>query len=355
MAHHLLFAGSYTRPEPHVPSARGQGIAAFDFDADAGTLHPLGVHTGPANPTFLAAHPNGRFLYAVSEVEAGVLSAFEVGSGGALKALNAQPTEGGAPVQVSLDPQGRFAYAVNYAGGAAITAFPVLPDGSLGPRAAAAEHAGGGPNPGRQAGPHPHGVQVSPDGRHVYVCDLGTDEVVTYAPPEGQPSPRRLNALRLPPGSGPRHLTLHPSGRFAYAALELGSGVAALNRDPESGALIVRQRVPAQPRAYTGENAPAEVLLSADGRFVYVSTRGHDGVAVFGVNGGTGELTNLAFVPTLGKTPRSCVLSPNEEHVLAANQDSSTITVFRRDARTGGLSGGTIFPCPTPASLCFVP
>lgn len=355
MAHHLLFVGSYTRPEPHVPHAQGRGIAALDFDTDAGTLRPLAVHAGPANPTFLAAHPDGKTLYAVGEVENGTLSAFEVGSQGALRPLGAQPTEGGAPVQVDLGASGRFAYAVNYAGGKSIVAFPILPDGSLGPRAAAAEHVGKGPNAARQEGPHPHGVQVSPDGRHVYVCDLGTDEVVTYAAPSADGALRRLNALRLPPGGGPRHLTLHPSGRFAYAALELGSAVAALGRDAESGALDLRQVLPAQPQDYAGENAPAEVLVSADGRFVYVTNRGHDSVAVFAADGESGALTNLAFVRALGKTPRSAVLSPDGGHLLVANQDSSTIAVFRRDAGTGELSGGVTFACSTPAGLCFLP
>ena len=355
MAHHRLFAGCYTEPAPHAPDAEGRGISAYDFDADTGTLHPLGLAAPISNPSFLAAHPSGRALYAVSEVAAGRLSAFEVSPQPAvLRPLGTYPTEGAAPAHLGLDPHGRCVYAVNYAGGAAVVAFLTRPDGSLGPRAAA-EHAGGGPNPARQAGPHPHGVQVSPDGRHVYVCDLGTDEVVTYAPPEGKPALRRLNGLRLPPGGGPRHLAFEPSGHFAYAALELSAQVAALGRDPQDGALTLLQTVSVRPEPYAGESWPAEVLVSADGAFVYVTNRGPDSVAIFQVRPETGELTRLGDVPTLGKTPRGAAFSPGETHLLVANQDSSTVAVFRRDARTGGLSGGATFACPTPTDLCFVP
>lgn len=349
-----LFVGSYTEVLPHAPHARGEGIYALDFFPNEGTLSAPRLTARATNPSFLAVHPDGQSLYAVSETDPGQLLAFRGQEDSRLRALNARSTEGGAPVSVGLDPQGRRVFAVNYAGGAAVIAFGLEEQGQLGEALASAQHHGHGPNARRQDGPHPHSLSVSPDGRHAYVMDLGTDEAVAYDLAPGRLL-RRLHSAAFPPGSGPRHLAWHPGGAFAFVTLELGSGVAALRRDPATGELHLLGVTPAQPLTFAGENAPAEVMVSPDGRFVYVSNRGYDSVAVFAFDPVGGALSPVQYVPSGGNTPRGAALTPDAAHLLVANQDSSNIVVFRRDAPSGRLSALGVFPCPTPTSLAFVP
>lgn len=348
-----LFVGSYTQPLPHAPHANGQGVYALDFDAEHGTLSEARLAAHATNPSFLAAHPNGRSLYAASETGEGQLLAFRVGQNGDLTLLNARETEGRSPAHVSVDPEGRFVFAVNYGGTPSALAFPVKQDGALGEAAARAQHEGGGPNRERQDGPHPHSLRASPDGRHVYAMDLGTDEVVTY-----DHGPHnflgRLRAAHLPSGGGPRHIAFHPHGTFAFVTLELSSAVAVLRRDPASGELTLLSSARTQSADFQGENAPAEVLVSPDGRFVYVTNRGQDNLAVFALHP-DGSLEVAQHVSTEGHTPRGAALTPDGTHLIAANQDSATLAVFERDAATGQLQLAGVFACPTPTSVCFLP
>ena len=341
-----LLVGAYTQPEPHAPDANGRGISLFHFDPAGGGLEERSLAAELPNPSFLAAHPNGRAVYALSELEAGRLSAFGVGPQG-LSPLNSRSTEGSAPAHVSVDPLGRFVFAANYASGASVALFPILPDGSLGPLAASARHQGHGPVEDRQDGPHAHCVCPAPDGRHLYAADLGTDEVVVYAVNDVAPQLTQLGELRLPPGSGPRHLSVHPDGRTAYLTLELSGQLAVLGRDPASGGLDLRQLLPTGP-------LPADPAVSPDGRFVYAASRGDNRISAFTVTPDTGELSPLETVPALGRTPRSAALSPDGAFLLAANQDSDTVAVYRRDAQSGRLTDGRTVDCPTPTCFCFL-
>lgn len=343
---HLL-VGTYTRPEPHAPHARGEGLRWMTFEG--GDLRPGGVAARPVNPSFVAVHPGGRVVYAVSERMDGTVHSYRITEPGrALEPLGVQSTHGAAPAHVSVAPDGHTLFAVNYVSGASVLAYPLAPDGRPSGEPWTATHAGHGKDAARQEGPHAHCARPSPDGRHLYVADLGTDEVVVY-----EAALTRLQALALPPGSGPRHLGFGPDGAVGFISLELTSELAVVRRDPASGLLTLTQVCPTFSGASLGANLTAEVLVSPCGRFVYVSNRGRDTVAVFGWNGERAGL--LTETPTLGRTPRGMVLSPGGTHLLIANQDSDNVTVYARDADTGQLEGARTVPCPTPTSLCFVP
>lgn len=361
-----LFVGSYTSPLPHAPEAQGRGIYGLSLDLETGQLSPAHLLAELAQPSFLAAHPRLPVLYAVSEAQSGQLSAEELEPGGAVQQLGQRFTQGDSPVHVSVDALGRWALTVNYAGGVSVLAYPLGEDGRLEPCAASAQHHGHGPHPQRQAGPHPHSVTPSPDARHAYVADLGTDEVVAYDLAPGALL-TRLGSLRLPPGSGPRHLAFQPAGELAFLTLELSASLAALRLEPESGRLDLLGVYPARPADAAGEASPAEVLVSACGQFVYVSNRGQvnqgqanqdqaavpSSLSVFGVGAHGADLRLLQHLLLPGRTPRSCVLSPDGAWLLVANQDSSSITVLSRNAASGQLRLTETVACPTPTSLCF--
>ena len=340
-----FFVGSYTRPLPHAPEAQGRGIYGLELDLKTGQLSPAHLLAELTQPSFLAAHPRLPVLYAVSEAQQGQLSAERVQPGGALRQLSQRSTQGDAPVHVSVDALGRWALTVNYAGGVSVVAYPLGESGQLEPCAASAQHHGHGPNLQRQTGPHPHSVTPSPDARHAYVADLGTDEVVGYDLAPGSLL-TRLGRLRLPPGSGPRHLAFHPAGELAFLTLELSSSLAALRREPASGRLNLLGLYPARPVNAAGQASPAEVLVSACGQFVYISNRGQSNqgqaaalssLSVFGVGSHGAELSLLQHLLLPGRTPRSCALSPDGAWLLVANQDSLSITVLSRDAASGQL------------------
>ena len=348
MSTQRFFVGSYTSPLPHAPQASGQGIYRLELNTETGQLSSPALVAELEQPSFAWVH--NSVLYAVSEIDKGQFSAYHVEENGSLSLLGRRSSEGESPVDAAVSAH--HALCVNYSSGAALTAFPLAKDGRLENVAATAFHQGHGPNTQRQDGPHPHSVTLSPDNRHAYVADLGTDEVVVYdlAP---DALLKRLNQVSLPPGSGPRSLAFEPSGAFAFLSLELANGLALLRRGTGSGELQFLNSSPTTPTDFKGDNAPSAVRVSLDGRFVYVANRGHGSVAVFEFDSASSSLSIVQHALTLGHTPRGLALSTDGAWLLAPNQDSSTITVFRRDTEMGRLHPIGTFPCPTPTSVCF--
>ncbi len=342
----LAFVGSLTEPCPYAPQARGVGITVFDFDPETGVLRELSRTGAIVNPSFLSLHPRLPVLYATSEVygwNEGTVSAYRIDTeAGKLTYLNKQPTLGSVAAQSSLDAEGRFLFLVNYRmgepddlPGQSVAVFPVREDGSLMPPCASAVHSGSGPDADRQEGPHPHCVLVSPDGHHAVATDLGTDEMVVYQL-DGSGKLERTTALSLRPGTGPRHMAWHPAGRILYVNGELDQTVSALEWN--AGTLRHLHTVATLPAGFVGVNHTADVHVSPDGRFVYCSNRGHDSVAVFETSRDGSALQPRGQVLTGGATPRSFCLDPSGGFLIAANQNSDSLTVFRRDAATGALT-----------------
>ena len=216
---YLFYVGTYTEE-----GSKSKGVYAYRFDSGTGQITALGLAAETTNPSFVALHPNGRFLYAVNEVQnyngpnSGGVSAFSIDrSTGKLTLLNEVPSRGADPCYITLDKTGKYVLVANYTGGS-IAAFPVHEDGKLGDASAFVQHTGHGTNPERQEKAHAHSIDLSPDNRFAMVDDLGLDELLVYKfdSSNGYLTPNDPPFAKLDAGAGPRHFALSPSGKFAY-------------------------------------------------------------------------------------------------------------------------------------------
>ncbi|HWN08648.1 MAG TPA: lactonase family protein [Pyrinomonadaceae bacterium] len=351
----LVYVGTYT-------SGRSEGIYLYRLNPSSGELKHVATTKDVKDPSYLTLAPNRRYLYAVNELEefagkkSGALSAFAVNQRtGELRLLNQQPSLGGAPCYVVVDRTGRFVLVANYSGGN-VAVLPVRRDGSLGEPIDVQQNEGSSINTERQQGPHAHCIELDPTNRFAYVCDLGADKIMIFRFDRRQ---GKLTAGKTPwvpakPGAGPRHLTFHPSGKYAYVLNELNATVTAFAHDRVHGNLSEVQTVPTLPREPTAADTGADIHVSPDGRFLYCSNRGHDSIAGFMINPRNGKLDFIAHEPTGGKTPRNFVIDPTGAFLLVANQRSDNIVTFRRDRKTGRLTpAGHVAEAPSPVCLKF--
>ncbi|HEX7308574.1 lactonase family protein [Lentzea sp.] len=332
-----VFFGAYT-----TWSGGAKGIGVGTYDTATGQLAQTGVIAGVVNPSFVVESRDGRFLYAVNENSQGEVTAIDAAT---LKVINKQATGGADPCHLTLDPSGKFLITADYSSGS-LSVFGVNTDGSLGARTQKVQHKGSGPDRDRQAGPHAHHVVFDPAGKYAAAVDLGADSVFFYS---FTGRLQLVSTAKLAPGAGPRHIAFHPNGRTAYVANELDSTIVACAY--ADGKLTPGQVLKTAPPA-TERNYPAEVLVSADGKFVYLSNRGHDSVAQFAVDGA--GLTLVGTTPVGGKYPRHVVFDPTGSFLFAANQNSSLVTSFAVDRSTGRLTpSGT--PLKTEIPVCVLP
>ncbi|MBZ5679010.1 MAG: lactonase family protein [Acidobacteriia bacterium] len=355
---YIVYVGTYTEH-----GTNSKGIYAYRFDSETVRLTPLGVVAETVNPSFVAVHPNRRFLYAVNEVtnyksqSSGAISAFAIDRAtGKLTLLNEVPSRGADPCYVTLDKTGKYVLVANYTGGN-VAVFPVLDDGRLGDASAFVQHSGHGPDPERQEGPHAHSIDLSPDNHYALVDDLGLDELLVYHfdSAKGSLTPNDPKFAKLKDGAGPRHFAFHPNGKFAYVISELQSTVTVFTYDAAKGVLQSLQTISTLPKEFSGHNDDAEVQVHPSGRFLYASNRGHDSIAVFAIDEHKGTLTVVQDVPTQGKTPRNFEIDPTGSLLFAANQESNSIVVFRIDAKSGKLTPtGQVLDVPAPVCVKFL-
>jgi 6-phosphogluconolactonase len=338
-----VYVGTYT-------DGTSRGIYRMTFDPSTGSLSEPILAVETKNPSFLALHPSGRFLYAVGEVSSfegaktGAASAFAVDPRtGDLALLNQQASEGTGPCHLVVDKAGKNVLVANYGGGT-VAVLPVDADGRLRKASSVRVHEGSGPNKGRQEKPHAHGITLDAAERFAFSPDLGADRVFVYRFDADRGTLEPHGAAPVDPGSGPRHLAFHPSGKFAYAINELLSTVTAFSYDAEKGALAAIQTITTLPAGFSGTSWTAEAEVSRDGRFLYGSNRGDDSLAVFAVEASTGRLTATGHAPAGGKYPRHFTIDPTGRFILAGHQNSGTVAVLRLDPATGmpALSGATV-------------
>lgn len=330
-----------------------KGIYTGVLDTHTGALGGIELAAEAGNPTFLALAPGGKFLYAALEAQGGAVGAFAVGDGGKLQALNTAPSGGNGACHVSVDSAGRHALVANYGGGN-ISCLAIQPDGSLGASTAFVQFSGSGPHPGRQQKSYAHAIYTDPEDKFAYACDLGADKIWTFRYDNGKLTPTDPPAGLVPPGGGPRHLALHPNGRFAYANNEMGLSVTAFARDPENGTLAAIQTVPTSEKL-TGP-APgvttSEILCHPSGKWLYVSSRGDDIIAVYSI-GQDGKLTLIENAPAGVQVPRGMSLDPSGQWLLVAGQKDNRLNTLKVDQATGKLSP-TSQSAEVPAPVCVI-
>jgi 6-phosphogluconolactonase len=338
----IVYFGTYT-------GGKSKGIYVSIL-SESGRLSAPELAVETSNPSFLAVHPSGRFLYAVNEDDDGSASAFSIDDAShRLRLLNRTSSKGAGPCYISLDRTGRHLLIANYGGGS-VTVIPVNADGTIAPASAFVKH------PGDSA--HAHSIDVDSSNRHAIAADLGLDRVFVY---RFDPLKGMLGSdpsfVSLDPGAGPRHVALHPLGRFAYVLNELTLTITALSYDPERGALSAIRTVSSLPEgvAVTKDFSGAEILIHPGGRFLYASNRGHDTIGVFAISESDGTLHPVEHVSTGGKTPRGFGIDPSGKYLLAGNQDSDTVVVFQIDSSTGRLTPtGQKVEVGSPVAVSFV-
>lgn len=336
-AEFLMYVGTYTRET-------SAGIYAFRFNPSSGTLEELGLVAKVRDPSFLALHPSGRYLYATNETDdydsdgSGAVSSFAIDPDtGSLRLLNQVSSKGGWPCHLSVDASGRMVIVANYKGGS-IAAFPIDKDGTLGEASSFFQHVGRSIH-NRQEQAHAHSADFSLDNRFAFFSDLGLDQVKVYRADAETAKlvPNEPPYIAVAPGSGPRHFAQHPSGRFAYGLNELASTVSVYSFDTDIGTLTTIQTISTLPPTITDENYTAEIYVHPSGKFVYASNRGDDTITVFQVDTSNGKLERSGRFPTLGAWPRNFAIDPTGGYLLVANQNTDSIAIFQIDQASGAL------------------
>lgn len=330
-ADYYLYVGTYTRKT-------SEGIYVYRFNTQTGDFAPVSVAKGVSNPSFLAITANKRFLYAVGGSGGDTARAFAIDKQSRqLTLLNSQATGDKGGAHLAVDKTGKWVIVGNYNGGS-LSVLPTEADGSLGKVTQVIKHEGKSINAERQAKPFVHSINIAPNNSDVFVPDLGTDKIATYtlSSKTGQLTAGNPPFTMVTPGSGPRHFTFHPNGKFAYVIQEMEALITGFTY--EKGELKAIQTVNTLPDDYTGRKWTADIHLSPDGKFLYGSNRGHESLVIFSIDQKTGQLTPVGHQPVNGKTPRNFAIDPTGNFVLVANQDSDNITIFKRDKQTGKLT-----------------
>ncbi len=327
----------------------GSGVGVASYDGASGEITAGTTIAGVSNPSFLALHPSGNTLYTVNEQSNGSVTAIALTGDGGRVLGTPQSTGGDGPTHLSVHPSGAWLLSANYNSGS-VAVHPIAADGSLGAYTDLVKHVS--PPPGPQGGPHAHQILTSPDGGHILAVDLGTDAVYTYTLDQHAGTLTQVSYASFQSGAGPRHLVFHPSGAFAYVACELGDAVVVCGYDAATGALTPGE--PQSTGAVSDSNAPAEIVTTSDGAFVYLSNRGDESIARYAVEAQGAQLKLLGTVPVGGSWPRHLALSPDDGLLFASNQYSGTITVFHVDPATGDLTSAGA-PFPQPSAVCALP
>lgn len=328
-----MLVGTYT-------SGTSKGIYSFRFNEETGTATALS-EVEVENPSYLVPSADGKFVYAVSELnnEQAAANAFAFDKEkGSFKLLNSQKTGGEDPCYIITN--GKHVITANYSGGS-ISVFPIAKDGSLLPASDMIQFEGSGADKERQEKSHLHCVRITPDGKYLFANNLGTDRIHKFIInpdadaenkagflKEGSPA-----AFNVQAGSGPRHLTFAPNGNYAYLINELSGTVIAFNY--KDGNLKEIQTIAADT---VGAKGSGDIHISPDGKFLYASNRlKADGIAIFSIRPDNGMLTKAGYQLT-GIHPRNFIITPTGKYLLVACRDSNLIQIYERDADTGLLT-----------------
>jgi 6-phosphogluconolactonase len=353
---YFVYIGTYTN------NTTSKGIYVYRLNPATGEVTDIGLAAETTSPSFLAADPKGRFVYAVNEIgdykgeKAGSVSAFSVDpKTGKLTFLNAVSTKSPGPCHLAVDKTAKTLLVANYSGGS-VTAFPIGADGKVGESTSFDQHTGSGPDAKRQEAPHAHCANISANNKFAMVNDLGLDKVFVYKldAAGSKISPNSPATASVKPGSGPRHFAFHPNNKNAYVINEMASTVTGFDYDARKGALKEIQTISTLPADYKGDTTTAEIFVHPSGKFLYGSNRGHDSIAVFSIDA-AGKLTYVENTSTQGQVPRGFGIDPTGKYLIAGNQKTDNVVVFAIDQATGKLKAtGKTMTVGAPVSVMFV-
>jgi 6-phosphogluconolactonase len=337
--YHVYF-GCYTNAK-----SGSKGIHISKFNTTTGDLSEPDLAAETGSPSFLAIHPSKKYLYSVGEMgtpgqKGGAVSAFSISQpDGKLTLINQVSSVGAGPCHISVDKTGKMAMVANYGGGS-VASYSIQDKGGLSEAQTFVQHEGSSVNLKRQAGPHAHSLNTSPDNRFGFACDLGLDKVLIYKLDPATGKMTSHGHATVAPGSGPRHFAFHPSGKYAFVNNEILMTVTSFAYDAEKGALTEIATVSTLPEADRSKTglSTAETVAHPNGKFVYVSNRTHDTIAVFSCDPATGKLTLIQNAPAEGEIPRNFNLDPTGKWMIVAHQNSNTAALFKVDQDSGKLS-----------------
>jgi 6-phosphogluconolactonase len=337
--YHVYF-GCYTNAK-----SGSKGIHISKFNTTTGDLSEPDLAAETGSPSFLAIHPSKKFLYSVGEMgtpgqKGGAVSAFSISQpDGKLTFINQVSSVGAGPCHISVDKTGKMAMVANYGGGS-VASYSIQDKGGLSEAQTFVQHEGSSVNLKRQAGPHAHSLNTSPDNRFGFACDLGLDKVLMYKLDPATGKMTSHGHATVAPGSGPRHFAFHPSGKYAFVNNEILMTVTSFAYDAEKGTLTEIATVSTLPEADRSKTglSTAETVAHPNGKFVYVSNRTHDTIAVFSCDPATGRLTLIQNAPAEGEIPRNFNLDPTGKWMIVAHQNSNTAALFKVDQDNGKLS-----------------
>lgn len=310
-------------------------ITLCELDLKSGTITKIDTFNTCKGPGYLRLSPNQKYLYTANQDN--TLASFKVKKDGSLTFLSRQGAEGVNPCHVSVHPSGQMAFLANYTSGS-WAAYPITPDGKVQATSAKYSFTGSGPNKSRQDKPHAHCVLPTPNGKYVYVTDLGTDRLMNYKVDSEKgtmvPNPVQVY-LYTEPGAGPRHFVIHPSGKFLYLLNELHSTVVACTID-DLGVVNEIATLPTLPADFKGTNTSAAIRLHPNGRFVYVSNRGYNAIHAYEIQA-NGSLKKVDEIRQGISTPRDFNLDPSGQFMIIGNQDTDNLLIYKVDPTTGKL------------------
>ena len=377
----IAYVGTFSSPlgdvlptQVDLPPGNGRGIHIFQVNRESGALSPSGEFLSGTSPSCLAVDAGGTRIYYTNETDkmadgkSGSVSAYAVyPATGGLTLLNTVSSGGAGPTFASIHPSGKFLLVANYFGGS-VAVLPIKPDGSLGEATDVKKDEGEiGPERATHAPPgsfafsghdipHAHMIQTDPAGRFVLHVNLGLDKIFVseFDEATGKLSPNDPASVSLPPGDGPRHFAFHPNGNWLYSLQEEGPTIVLFDYDSAKGTLASRQTISSLPPGYAGSSFSSEIMVSADGRFVYAGNRLHDGISIFSV-GEKGELTYVDDEWTRGNYPRNFNFDPTGNFLYSCNQRADNLATFRVDKETGKLDfTGQYTPVGNPSVIVFV-
>jgi 6-phosphogluconolactonase len=330
--------------------ATGEGLTTCALDETSGVITRLQVCSEAENAIWITCSGNTLWVATERYLEPGEISALVMDAAGICSRIGpAQSSHGGAICHIAVAPDASTAYVASYLGGISVHA--LTPDGAVAAAHQIINYQGCGPDAERQDKSHPHQAVISPDGKHLYVSDLGADMIWIHRIESGGPGPAR--AVPAPPGCGPRHLVFHPTLPLLYLFGELDARIHAFEFHDDR--MDWRSTHQTLPQDFTGVPAGAAIKLHPSGNALIVSNRNSDTISVFALDV-SGGLTQAACFPTQGRTPRDFAVSPSGRWLLTVNQDSHTVVPFELNPVTGLPTGasGPAFACGSPVCALFL-